>query len=47
MPLGLGTVLQVGFPPLQEVGCGAARARAVAAHQQPGWCQMLLLRWYL
>ena len=41
MPLGLGTTLQVGFPPSQEEGCDVARACAVAAHHQPGWCRML------
>lgn len=39
--LGLGAMLQVGVLPSQEVGCDAAHARAVAAHHQPGWCQML------
>lgn len=36
MPLGLGTTLQVGLLPSQEVGCNGARAHAVAAHCQPG-----------
>lgn len=47
MLLGLGTMLQVGFPPSQEVGCDVALVRAVAAHHQPGWCQMLPQRWCL
>lgn len=38
MPLGLGTTSQ-------EAGCDVVRARAVAAHHQPGWCQMLPRHW--
>lgn len=47
MLLGLGTTLQVGFPPLQEAGCDVVCVCAVAAHHQPGWCQMLPRRWCL